>query len=266
MAGGIVDVLRHLRALRIVGHIGNQIKCHAGECLDEGLVNGGGYRAGALIGDMRCNWVDFFIEIVFDFRVLDGWREHCHHVGAKTLRDDEGGVVGAGIHAVDGFVLVHELPVEVMIGAQGIGDGLANVDGDWHEIGLISLVDVRHGNFECLGVAVWIPAGGDVVPGIQRRYDHQSHGHDHRDYIARGLAHIACEDLPDELHRAPPCAGFVSVMVDSDDFDESDESVEPVRSNGVSCSVTSPISGSVSTADSADAASCRPWERKRRHT
>ena len=75
MAGGIVDVLRHLRALRIVGHIGNQIKCHAGECLDEGLVNGGGYRAGALIGDMRCNWVDFLIEVVFDFRVLDGWRD-----------------------------------------------------------------------------------------------------------------------------------------------------------------------------------------------
>ena len=53
-----------------------------------------------------------------------------------------------------------------MIGAQGIGDGLANVDGDWHEIGLISLVDVRHGNFECLV----LPYGSQLAAMLYQAY------------------------------------------------------------------------------------------------
>ena len=84
-----------------------------------------------------------------------------------------------------------------MIGPERIGHGFADVDGDRH----------RHSDLQGLGVAVRVPAGGDVVPGVQCRHNRQSHSHDYGDHIAGGLAHVTYEYFPDKLHRAPPCPG-----------------------------------------------------------
>ena len=94
-----------------------------------------------------------------------------------------------------------------MIGPERIGHGFADVDGDRHQIGLIALIHVRHSDLQGLGVAVRVPAGGDVVPGVQCRHNRQSHSHDYGDHIAGGLAHVTYEYFPDKLHRAPPCPG-----------------------------------------------------------
>ena len=71
MTGGVVDVLLHLRALRVIGHVGNQIQRHARQGLHKCLVDGRGHGGSTLVGDMRSDRIDFLIEIVFEPGVLD---------------------------------------------------------------------------------------------------------------------------------------------------------------------------------------------------
>ena len=151
---------------------------------------------------MRCDRIDFFVEIVFQRRMLDGGGEQRHHVGAEGFRNDDRRIVLAGFHAVDGLGAVHELPVELVVGSQCAQHRLAHVDAHRNQLRLVAGVHVRDRHLQRLRVAVWIPAGGDVEPCVQRRYDHQSHRDDQGDHIACGMAHVTSEDTPEIFHRA----------------------------------------------------------------
>ena len=153
---------------------------------------------------MRGDRVDFLIQIVFELRVLDVGGEQCHHVGAETFRDYDRRIVFAGFHPVDRLVAFHELPVQLIVGVQCADDGFAHVDAHRYEIGLVTLVIIGHGDLQRLGVAVGVPAGRDVEPGVQRRHHHQAHRDDHGDHVAGGVAHVPLEDAPDYFHCSLP--------------------------------------------------------------
>ena len=153
---------------------------------------------------MRGDRVDFLVQIVLELRVFDVGGEQRHHVGAETFRNYDRRIVFAGFHPVDCLVAFHELPVQLVVGVQCADDGFAHVDAHRYEIRLVTLVVIGHGDLQCLGVAVGVPAGRDVEPGVQRRHHHQAHRDDHGDHVAGGMAHVPLEDAPDHFHCSFP--------------------------------------------------------------
>ena len=128
-------------------------------------------------------------------------REKRHHIGAKALGDNDCRIVGARLDALDGLVaIVEHNPVKVLVAAQARGHVFAHVDLDGDQVALVAFIGIDHGNLEVAGVAIRVPAAGDVKPRVQARHNDQAHHDNHADHRVRHVLNVALKQVQDVLH------------------------------------------------------------------
>ena len=128
-------------------------------------------------------------------------REERHHIGTKRLRDNDSRIVCARFDALDSLVsIVEHNPIEALVAAQGGGHIFAHVDLDGDQITLVTLIGVDHGDLKIAGVAVRIPAAGDVKPRVQARYDNEAHHDNQADHRVRHVLDVTLKQMQDVLH------------------------------------------------------------------
>ena len=131
-------------------------------------------------------------------------RVEGEHVAAEALRDHHGGVVAPRLRAVDGVLLVGDVPIDLVVGPQGGDHLVADVDAQRDEVALVALVGVGHGHREVARVVEDVPAGDDVVPGEQRGHENEAQRDDDGHDVGLQAAQIEAEQAPDVIHDGPP--------------------------------------------------------------
>ena len=191
----------------LVGEAGNrfgQRERHLGERLSEHGIHLVGHRVGSLIGDLRRDGALLLVGVVDDIGVARVARVEGEHVAAEALRDHHGGVVAPRLRAVDGVLLVGDVPVDLVVGPQGGDHLVADVDAQRDEVALVALVGVGHGHREVARVVEDVPAGDDVVPGEQRGHENEAQRDDDGHDVGLQAAQIEAEQAPDVIHDEPP--------------------------------------------------------------
>ena len=107
---GVVDLAHGLghALLELLGHGGAH---DAHELLGDLLLE----RGGAGVGDLGRDGVDLLVDVVGDVGLVGVAVEDVGERGGEVRRDDEGGVVGAGLDALLGLVLAHEGPAQLCV-------------------------------------------------------------------------------------------------------------------------------------------------------
>ena len=137
---------------------------------DEGVVDGTVDGGRALIGDFRGDRARFFVDIVFQRRPVLAVGHDVGEILAEIGGDDDRRIAVAGLYRFHRFGLAHEFPAKLVVVFQRVFDLVAEVH--FAEQGVVgALVDVGHGNFDALGIAIRIPESVDVEPCVQRRND-----------------------------------------------------------------------------------------------
>ena len=119
--------------------------------------------------------------------------------GGEVRRDDEGGVVGAGLDALLGLVLVHEGPAQLRVLLQLVVDHVAGVGvADTGDVGA-GVVD-GDGHGYGARVVVGVPVGQDVDPGVEGGDEAHAERDDDRDRVDGYSLEVAQEDAQGCLH------------------------------------------------------------------
>ena len=199
--GQIGDKVAHLVGAHVIEQAGHRLKADGRDGLGKGLVDLALDGARALLGHDLCDGVGLLVLIELDIGVLHVGREERHHVCAKTFRDNNGSVVRARLNALNRLItVVEDDPIEVLVAAQGGGYVFAHVDLDGNQIALVALIGVDHCNLKVAGIAVGIPASGDVKPRVQAWHDDQAHHNNQADHGARHVLDIALKQVQDVFH------------------------------------------------------------------
>ena len=128
-------------------------------------------------------------------------RKERHHVGAKALGDYDSRIVSARLNTVDSLIaIVEHNPVKVLVTTQSGRHVFAHVDLDGNQVALVALVGIDHGDLKIAGIAVRVPAAGDVKPCVKARHDDQTHHDNHADYGVRHILDVALKQMQDVLH------------------------------------------------------------------
>ena len=135
------------------------------------------FRGG--VGYLRGDGVFLRVLIVCNAGLARPLREHIEHVVGEVLINDDGGVVFAGVHAVDRLLLVvEEDPVDARRLAEVV-EHLVALIRDCAVIVNIALIHGGEGDGDVAGVAVRVPVGVDVQPSVEagqqayrQRYSH----------------------------------------------------------------------------------------------
>ena len=135
----------------------------------------------ALISELGANSVLLFVDVVRHGRARSLPIEERQHVLRKIFGDDNGRVVVARACPFDRRLLRGDYPVEFIVLAQSRDDLVADVDVQWHQIGLVSRIRVRNSDTQGARVAEGIPGRRDVEPREQRGNDDESEDHDECD-------------------------------------------------------------------------------------
>ena len=137
---------------------------------DEGVVDGTINGGRALVGDFRGDRARFFVDIVFQRRPVLAVGHDVGEILAEIGGDDDRRIAVAGLYRFHRFGLAHEFPAKLVVVFQRVFDLVAEVH--FAEQGVVgAFVDVGHGNFDALGIAIRIPESVDVEPCVQRRND-----------------------------------------------------------------------------------------------
>ena len=204
--GGVVGV-------RVVGKPRGQPQRHLRQRFGEHLVHLVGYGIGTGVGDLGGDGALLLVAVVDDLRVLGVGPVEREHVLAELGRDDHGGVVAPRARPVDRVLLVGDDPMNLVVGPQGGDHLVAHVDAQGHQVALVALVAVGHGNLQVARVVEHVPAGDDVVPGEDGGEHHQPDGDDDAHRVREEAPHIVGEEPgyvthgPRPLPRRPAPAG-----------------------------------------------------------
>ena len=121
-------------------------------------------------GDLRGDRARFFVDIVFQRRPVLAVGHDVGEILAEIGGDDDRRIAVAGLYRFHRFGLAHEFPAKLVVVFQRVFDLVAEVH--FAEQGVVgAFVDVGHGNFDALGIAIRIPESVDVEPCVQRRND-----------------------------------------------------------------------------------------------
>nr|DAL20352.1 MAG TPA_asm: hypothetical protein [Caudoviricetes sp.] len=178
---------------------------------DEGAVHLGVYGACAGVGDFRCDGADFFVDVILEFRSVAGAGDGVDQVFGEGFGDDDGGVGFAGADAGHAFLLVGEVPAELVVVFQ-LGDDLGTEVGVSDELVGGALVVVHHGHFDAFGVVVGVPESADVEPCVHWRDENESYRHHPCGRHFQQAFEVACEYREYVAHRSP-CASLVGYML-----------------------------------------------------
>ncbi len=116
---------------------------------------------------------------------------------AERFRQNDRRVIFARLDPPDRRFFIRKDPVQLVVLAQVHLDLIADIQRDREQTSPITLVHIGDRDLEVSGVAVRIPTGGDIEPGVQRRNDRQAHDHDPGDRIVADLFQITGKDLTD---------------------------------------------------------------------
>jgi hypothetical protein len=203
--GGEVE---HLVVVEVVLQVGQGARADLAHGLGEGLADVGLHGRHGLVGHDRRDRVALLVGLVDEGGGVDVVGGDGEQGGGEVLRDQDRRVVAPGAHALLGLLARGDLVADLVARAQLGGHRLAQVEGHGQAPGGVALVAVGDGDAQAAGVAVGVPAAGDVEPGVERRDHDQAHADHERDHVARGVAGVEAEDAPDLPHRSsPPSAG-----------------------------------------------------------
>ena len=199
--GQVGDKVAHLLGAHVIKQAGHRLKANRRDGLGKGLVDLVLNGARALFGHDLGDGVGLLVLVKLDIGVLHVSREERHHVGAKTLRDNDSRIVSARLNAVDSLIaIVEHNPVKVLVTTQSGGNVFAHVDLDGNQVAHVTLVGIDHGDLEVAGIAVRVPAAGDVKPCVEARHDDQTHHDNHADHGVRHVLDVALKQMQDVLH------------------------------------------------------------------
>ena len=199
--GQVGDKVADLVGAHVIEQAGHRLKTDARNGLGKRFVNLVLNGARTLLGHDLRDGVGLLVLIELDIGVFHVGREERHHVGAKALGDYDGRIVSARLNTVDSLIaIVEHNPVKVLVTTQGGGNVFAHVDLDGNQVALVTLIGVDHGDLKITGVAVRVPAAGDVKPCIQARHDNEAHHDNQADYGARHVLDITLKQMQNVLH------------------------------------------------------------------
>ena len=128
--------------------------------------------------------------------------QHIIHAVREVLVNDDGGIVIAGVHAVDGLLLaVRDDPVYRGAFAQVCYNIIALVDL-FAAVGHIALIHRGHGNRNIARIAVGVPVGIDIEPCVQTRQDHYGYRHNEGEEMPADGLDVPSEDFEYVSHNS----------------------------------------------------------------
>ena len=163
----------------VVERVGHHGADRRDELAVDRLVKGG--RSG--VGHLRRNGIDLLVHVILDVRLLEIARQYGEQVRREVAGDDEGRIGAPRLHFLHGFVVAHEIPLELRVLMQGIDNLVAEVHTA-HQLVVAAGVLVHHADAHVARVVVRVPKADDVEPGVRRGQHDQD---DDDDQGGRGL-------------------------------------------------------------------------------
>ena len=185
---------------QVVGSPENGVHHHVQIAFADGGFQGRHRR----VGDLGGHGVFLVVFIIGDGGLAGPLRQHVVHIIREVLTDDHGGVVIPGIDAVLGLLLgVHNDPVDAGAAAQVLHHLPALVDLGAVLLGP-ALIQGRHGDADVAGVAVGVPVGIDIQPGVQAGQHRDGQGHRQSKEMRKQRTGVRLDDAPDVPHTFLP--------------------------------------------------------------
>src|SRR5690606_8142040 len=141
----------------------------------------------------------FLVDVVLQRRLGEITGRDAEEVLAEACWDDDRRIRVAALDCLEGFLVGHEVPAEIVVPPELLLDLIPDIDSTC-QIGRRALIEVRHGDADVLRVRIRVPEGADVEPRVQRRGDENPDHDDPRLAYAGESADVAREHLPTSLH------------------------------------------------------------------
>ena len=154
-----------------------------------------------LAGDLGGNGVLFLVLVILDLRMVQVALQNADKVAGKLRRQDQRGVVVAGVHAVQRCLgIVHKDPAHLIVGLQPLQHQLADVQVESQYLVAVVLAGYRHLDTAGGGRAVGVPVGQNVEPRIEAGHQTQAQHDHHRHHAGSQALPIGAENTPDISH------------------------------------------------------------------
>ena len=168
------------------------------------LADGGFQGRHRRVGDLGGHGVLFIVFVISNGGLVGPLRQHVVHIIGEVLVNDHGGVVIPGIDTALGLLLgVHNDPVDAGAAAQVLHHLPALVDLGAVLLGP-ALIQGRHGDADVAGVAVGVPVGIDIQPGVQAGQHRDGQGHRQSKEMRKQRTGVRLDDAPDVPHTFLP--------------------------------------------------------------
>ena len=200
----IAQAAVEVRVVRVLQQRRGHIQTHFGNGFGEHLVHHVRRLACPLVGEFRRHDVLLLVAVVDQVGMVRFIGIERHHVLAEALGDHHGGVVLARLRAIDGIVFVGKNPIHLVVRQKRGGNLLAHVHLERHQIALIAVVVVHHGNLQVARVVEHVPTGQYVVPAEDRGQKDKAQNDKPGNQIAENALHVVDEELADHLHYLNP--------------------------------------------------------------
>ena len=156
------------------------------------------------IGHLGGDGVFLLVCVIDNGALFNIGGKQAHDVGAEILGYHDGGVVSAGLHALQGFVPACKLPVHLVVGFQGVYHLVAHVHAHGEDLPVIARVGVGHRDFDVLCIAVGVPAPGDIKPGVHGRHNADAHHDNEGNGVIPDTADVSGKYFQDFFHFSVP--------------------------------------------------------------